>query len=466
MLRGLLAYGLLDHCLAQRHRVDYGLRNSIKGSNLGINKRVAVPYRAADVPSDRAEFSHPDACLIYTTLSYYNTGLTLEQLVEALRSLLDMKPNAREYFYNIWYKSTAGSNSTIDDIKKIDLTNSLQLQTLFGQYQFSVEAVNFWLNNCLFPQTKQYPQKMGTSAWHLLPQNAESIGFSGTNDNHRLLPLHVKQNEPESNSLRATNGEMLEKLLHCATVCLFEELETGGNEPIWKKVLTQAIKLKLNAIIDTGSLLAGTSNRSAAEFVAKIGEPRVASVVYFESGEDRWMVYDHAARSHTPKSMSPVHESDSFVIFDEARSRGSDMKLRPDACAALTLGLRLCKDKLMQGAGRMRQLGIGRQTLQMFCPNEIKISIDGLKGNSNSSITTEDVLQWVMHNTKVATLAGLAEWATHGLFYASTMALMFDDAKITDEVYLLSDLYEPVKQVETLARLIESRQGAYFARFV
>ncbi len=312
---------------------------------------------------------------------------------------------------------------------------------------------------------------MGTSAWHLLPQNAESIGFSGTNDNHRLLPLHVKQNEPAINSLKATNGEMLEKLLQCAAVCLFEELEASGNEPVWKKVLSQAVKLNLNAIIDTGSLLAGTSNRSAAEFVAKIGEQsRVASVVYFELGEDRWMMYDHATRSHTPKSMSSIRESDSFVIFDEARSRGSDMKLRADACAALTLGPRLCKDKLMQGAGRLRQLGLGRQTLQMFCPNEIRISIDGLKGNSSSSssssvITTEDVLQWVMHNTKVATLTGLAEWATHGLFYASTMALVFDDAKITEEVYLLSDLYEPVKQIGTLARLIETRQGAFFARF-
>jgi hypothetical protein len=86
------------------------------------------------------------------------------------------------------------------------------------------------------------------------------------------------------------------------------------------------------------------------------------------------MMLDSRTGLHSPKEVSPIHERDSFVIFDEARSRGADMKLAPNAYAAITLGLKLTKDKLMQGAGRMRQLGKG-QRLGVFCPNDIMVGI-------------------------------------------------------------------------------------------
>ena len=40
-----------------------------------------------------------------------------------------------------------------------------------------------------------------------------------------------------------------------------------------------------------------------------------------------------------------------LTLFDEARCRGADLKLRPDAVGLLTLGPATCKDKLMQAAG-------------------------------------------------------------------------------------------------------------------
>lgn len=51
MLRGLIAHSLLEFVLEKKHRVEYGLpaENTRK-------KRLAVPYRAADVPSERSEF--------------------------------------------------------------------------------------------------------------------------------------------------------------------------------------------------------------------------------------------------------------------------------------------------------------------------------------------------------------------------------------------------------------------------
>ena len=70
-LRGLLAFGLMEHCLCQRHRVDYGV-----DERRGFRSRCAVPYRASDTPSDRAEYAQPDTLIMLTHLSYYCRGLS------------------------------------------------------------------------------------------------------------------------------------------------------------------------------------------------------------------------------------------------------------------------------------------------------------------------------------------------------------------------------------------------------
>ena len=48
------------------------------------------------------------------------------------------------------------------------------------------------------------------------------------------------------------------------------------------------------------------------------------------------------------------------------------MKLKVDARAALTVGPNLCKDKVMQAAGRMRQLEKGRQTIAFVGTPEVE----------------------------------------------------------------------------------------------
>jgi hypothetical protein len=49
---------VLQHCLMKRHRVDYGIHR-VEG-----RKRMAVPFRASDTPSERSEFGHMDCALV------------------------------------------------------------------------------------------------------------------------------------------------------------------------------------------------------------------------------------------------------------------------------------------------------------------------------------------------------------------------------------------------------------------
>jgi len=67
LLRGLLGHGVLLTVLKEkRWRVDYGLDIS--------RSMLAVPYRAKDSPTHRAEFGHTDISICLTCLTYYYEG--------------------------------------------------------------------------------------------------------------------------------------------------------------------------------------------------------------------------------------------------------------------------------------------------------------------------------------------------------------------------------------------------------
>jgi len=90
--------------------------------------------------------------------------------------------------------------------------------------------------------------------------------------------------------------------------------------------------------------------------------------VYYDVDRKEWTVLSQSGRSWSHIS-SPIHERDAFVYFDESRCRGTDMKLKADAVAFLTAGPGMCKDKLMQGAARMRQLDKGQKLIFGLAPD-------------------------------------------------------------------------------------------------
>lgn len=65
-------------------------------------KRMAVPYRAADTPSERSEFAQPDVAIVLTLLSYANDGLLKEELKQAVEQLLGKGETAQRDHYGQW----------------------------------------------------------------------------------------------------------------------------------------------------------------------------------------------------------------------------------------------------------------------------------------------------------------------------------------------------------------------------
>ena len=89
ILRGALAFGILEHCLSLRCGVNYGVPDSKRSAV----KRIAVPYEAANVPSKKNEYSQPDVSITLSFLAYYHSGLSQEYFRECLEFLQKLNIN-------------------------------------------------------------------------------------------------------------------------------------------------------------------------------------------------------------------------------------------------------------------------------------------------------------------------------------------------------------------------------------
>jgi hypothetical protein len=86
-------------------------------------------------------------------------------------------------------------------------------------------------------------------------------------------------------------------------------------------------------------------------------------------------VYDIEGKFYIPRGTT-IPDNQTFVVFDQARTRGADLKMDADVVAALSLGPELTKDSLMQAAGRLRKLG-RNQSLVIMATHEVFSRFEG-----------------------------------------------------------------------------------------
>ncbi|KAF5364789.1 hypothetical protein D9758_009371 [Tetrapyrgos nigripes] len=367
LLRGLIAHGILLYSLkARQYRVDYGLDLS--------RSLLAVPYRAKDVPSIRAEFGHPDVALALTCLTYYYQGLDSAQLKICFDLLFKLDNPPLEY------------ESWVDDDEAIPIHSS--------------DAE--WL---VFPKAaKEFPFKLSTSSWDLAEAKPRHLttGFSGTNDNRFLLPTSISQRDPLQQS--GTNAKVLTYLLqkennhyHCAA------LPDGGRLPVVQflefmsqKTANQVVQV----LLDVGAQMLDLKNEELAKEWLRL-RPEMLACIFF-SEKDELMVVTQDGTVETLISSPFKGQLDHCLVYlDDAHTRGTDLKLPINSRAAVTLGPKVTKDRLIQGAMRMRKLGYGQ-----------------LRATPASHpIHVEDILRWTIFETCRDIQHHLPHWAEQGLDY-------------------------------------------------
>ena len=343
LLRGLIAHDVLLFVLrSKRWLVNYGLHPT--------RCLTAVPYRAKGIPAPSAEFGHPDVAIALTCLTYYYTGLSDSQIRTSIELLQKVDDPSLEY--QAWTRGCHSLPARLRDWVAVNLEDEQQcLQDLFPALRFSKKAADFFMARVVFPKEgKEFDERLSTSGWDIpSPPNTKHLttGFSGTNDNRFLLPLTIHQRDLEQ--LTHTSGKVLDYVLRQENLGYHCVNEAGGQlsgEGLLRSVM--ATDPDIRVLIDVGAQVLDLQNRDLVSAWLQIC-PKADAGIYFDD-EDNIMVLTRDQKIEKLFSSSFLSRIDRCVVYlDEVHTRGTDLKLPLTTRAAVTLGPRLTKDRLVQG---------------------------------------------------------------------------------------------------------------------
>jgi hypothetical protein len=341
LLRGLIAHGIIISALRdKRWRVDYGLDQ---------RSMLAVPYRAKDCPAVRAEFSHPDVTITLTCLSYYYGGLTDEQLEACFRALLRL--DNPKIVYEGWLKRYRSVEARFATLQGVNLEDHTQRKDLFELLRRNKLVADFFLSTFAFPrEAKEFSHKLLTSGWDIAEEREyPTTGFSGTNDNRYLLPLSITQRDlPE---LLSTNAAVLRNLLRPENN-FYRCAERNGNRLNVNQLLKLVVEADppIHVVLDVGAQVLELENRGVAQLWLTMVTPQDAQAAVFFNKVDELVVLTRDGTEEPLMTSSFAGRLDQCLVYlDEAHTRGTDLKLPLTSRAAVTLGPKLTKDRLVQG---------------------------------------------------------------------------------------------------------------------
>ena len=184
-------------------------------------------------------------------------------------------------------------------------------------------------------------------------------GYLGTNDCRYLLPLSVKQQDLKSQL--HTNAKVLSKLLQPENEFYICTQSKDGERLSGRKLLKEIANFQLpnssnrrvQVIIDVGAQVLDMDNKTAAYHwlnVAIEADPssQWTGALFLDENHELKIIEKEGVLQAS-KSSSYVTNMETCVVYlDEVHTRGTDITLPEQSVAAVTLGPRLTKDKLVQ----------------------------------------------------------------------------------------------------------------------
>ncbi|KAK4160024.1 hypothetical protein QBC43DRAFT_326010 [Cladorrhinum sp. PSN259] len=413
LLRGLLAKGVILFALGQkRFRVNYGLAPCRRPPT-----RLAVPYRAKDMPSPRSEFSHPDIVIVLTCLSYYYGGLSNEQLYTCFE-LLNASDQA-EHEYGRWAAMSPSLPASFQHLSSINTEDKPQCENIvFPALRYTISVADFYLSKVVFPkEMKQFPFKLASSGWDLAkPKKHPLAGFSGTNDSKGVLPLSVKALDLQPH----TNATVLSTLLGDENTVREIGVERGlPLSALTEEMLLDALKQSeppMRVILDVGAQIIESTNFQMAEkLLVSVPASNAEAVIFFNDEDELSVLLRNG--DVVPFLTSPFAKRTErcLVFLDQAHTRGTDLKLPDDYRAAVTLGPGVTKDTLVQACMRMRKLGQGQSVTFIVSPEMQKRIRKIRNARDEQELTVTDVIAWAISETWDEAVRSVPLWAAQGV---------------------------------------------------
>ncbi|KAK6500898.1 hypothetical protein TWF506_003658 [Arthrobotrys conoides] len=439
LFRGLFAYDIMRFCLQEkRWRVDYGADFD--------RTLLAVPFKAKDTPSLASDFAHPEVLLCLTCLSWYNYGLNwgeVKDCIEAVRAV-----DNPEDEYCRWIEGDKALPEHLKSLKGVNLDNPEDFESfLFPGLQWNKKVIDFYLQTFVFPRfSKQFPYKLTSSGWDIVESKTHlTSGFSGTNDNKYLLPLSIQQQDLESH--QHTNALVLNYLLATENNHYMRSSKPRTREKLTVLGLLDSIVLQnppISVLLDVGAQVLELGNEEVAKEwlsrAAKSNPERWQAAIFFNT-KDEICVVDLAGRVELLMTSNFAKQMENCLCYlDDAHTRGTDLQFPLGSRAMITLGPKTTKDRLVQGAMRMRKLGKGHSVV--FCaPPDVEAQILAVSPGKNK-VENVDVLKWALRETCKQTKRNAELWAAQGVNYAQRLVARNDYERMAEWTVLRRLLFE------------------------
>lgn len=223
------------------------------------------------------------------------------------------------------------------------------------------------------------------------------VGFSGTPSD--LLPEELGRCDYETGD----DGMMISTCLD-RNVASYEHIASQWNVDHLLQRIATADSPRYNALIDTGALITGYSNLEVAQKLLDMGLVWCDGVVFLDD-QDKQQVLVRATGRVVSADQCGVSLDKRFAFYDQIHTTGMDIKHVVNATAVITLGKDMVFRDYVQGAYRMRGIGMG-QKIHVYIIPEVRELISRELQQANFTVsahlrdhTLEDVVAWLIVNS-------------------------------------------------------------------
>jgi hypothetical protein len=256
-----------------------------------------------------------------------------------------------EMKYDHWVELVQDFPAELRHLKGVNIEDETQVDDfLVPVFSRNKRVVDFYLSQRVFPRAaREFPFKLPTSAWDLVEDKKNiTTGFSGTNDNRHLLPPSMVQRDPDF--VLGTNALVLRHLIQPGNDRYECTEGANGKRETTAAFLKRLVRQdpEIRVLLDVGAQMLELQNEELARRWLSL-RPDVSAAIFF-NGSDHLTVATQDGMTEPFVSSPFSSQLEKCVVYlDEAHTRGTDLKFPPGTRAAVTLGPKVTKDKLVQG---------------------------------------------------------------------------------------------------------------------
>jgi hypothetical protein len=253
--------------------------------------------------------------------------------------------------YDHWVEPGQDFPTTLCQLNGVNTEDETQVdELLIPLFSRNKKVVDFYLSQVVFPRAaREFSFKLPTSAWDLVEDKKNlTTGFSGTNDNRYLFPTSITQEDPDSEL--GTNALVLQHLLgpendhyECTEG---ENGERESSTAFLQRLVRQDPEIR--ALLDIGAQMLELQNEELARYWLSL-RPDVSAAVFFNVSDHLTVVTQDGKIEPFISSIFNRQLEKCVVYLDDAHTRGTDLGFPRGTRAAVTLGPKVTKDRLVQG---------------------------------------------------------------------------------------------------------------------